>query len=73
LKEYLDHLSMARASLAEVKTHLEIAARLAYVHTEEVAHLAGNIGALSKQIYALRNALAAKAGVPIPDRLPHDQ
>src|SRR6185295_19174039 len=30
-KEYLHHLSMAQASLAELKTQLEIAARLKYL------------------------------------------
>jgi four helix bundle protein len=69
LKEYLNHLSMARASLAEVETHLEIAARLGYLESDEVANLVGNIGSLGNQIYTLRNSLAAKASVPIPDRL----
>ena len=33
IKEYLHHLSMAQASLAEVETQLEIAARLKYLPT----------------------------------------
>lgn len=33
IKEYLHHLSMAQASLAEVETQLEIAARLKYLRS----------------------------------------
>src|SRR5690349_11368468 len=34
-KEYLNHISMAQASLAEVETQLEIATRLGYLTTPE--------------------------------------
>ena len=56
-KEYLNHLSMAQASLAEVKTQLEIASRLGYVSGEEVASVLESSVVLGKQLYALRNAL----------------
>ena len=57
IKEYLHHLSMAQASLAEVETQLEIAARLKYLRSDQLAELLPEISALGKQLYALRNAL----------------
>src|SRR2546421_12488671 len=35
IKEYLHHLSMAQASIAELETQLEIAARLGYISHEQ--------------------------------------
>lgn len=57
IKEYLHHLSMAQASLAEVETQLEIAARLRYLSTTRLSELLLDISSLGKQLYALRNAL----------------
>jgi four helix bundle protein len=57
IKEYLHHLSMAQASLAEVETQLEIAARLKYLHSDRLRELLLEISSLGKQLYALRNAL----------------
>jgi len=59
-KEYLNHLSMAQASLAEVETQLEIAIRLAYLPAETAGALFTSIHQLGKQLYALRNALEAR-------------
>ena len=56
-KEYLHHVSMAQASLAELQTQVEIAGRLRYVAPEAVNKLLGNAAALSRQLYALRNGL----------------
>ena len=56
-KEYLQHLSIAQASLAELETQLEIARRLNYVTEDRSGHLLSQISALGKQLYALRNAL----------------
>jgi four helix bundle protein len=57
IKEYLHHLSMAQASLAEMETQLEIATRLKYLHPNQLAELLPEISALGKQLYALRKAL----------------
>lgn len=57
LKEYLHHLSMAQASLAEVETQLEIATRLEYLAVHRFSELSPEISSLGKQLYALRNAL----------------
>ncbi|HEY8204438.1 MAG TPA: four helix bundle protein [Pyrinomonadaceae bacterium] len=57
LKEYLHHLSMAQASLAELETQLEIALRLRYLQPDALQELLKDLNALGKQMYALRNAL----------------
>ena len=56
-KEYLNHLSMAQASLAEVSTQLEIAMRLGYIPAAEMTPKLDEIGMLGRMLYALRNAL----------------
>jgi four helix bundle protein len=56
-KEYLNHLSMAQASLAEAATQLGIAARLGYIPSTELAPRLDEIGILGRMLYALRNAL----------------
>ena len=58
LKEYLQHLSVARSSLAELETQLEIAARLKYCSAERLYQLLENFDALGRQLSTLRNALA---------------
>ena len=59
-KEFLNHLPMAQASLAEVQTQVEIAGRLEYLNPEEVAALTADATVLAKQLFALRNALVKK-------------
>ncbi len=56
-KEYLHHLSMAQASLAELATQVEIAARLKYLSAEQLDEVMPKVISLGKQLYALRNAL----------------
>lgn len=59
-KEFLHHLSIAQASLAELETQLEIAARLNYLETSELEPVRERVVSLGKQQYALRNALLKK-------------
>ncbi len=59
-KEYLHHLSIAQASLAEVETQIEIAFRLKYCSDQELETVLTHSAALGKQLYALRNALQSK-------------
>jgi four helix bundle protein len=59
-KEYLNHLSMAQASLAEVETQLELAARLKYVATTELCPVLEQCVVLGKQLYKLRDALVRR-------------
>jgi len=56
-KEYLHHLSMSQASLAELETQLEIAARLTYISSEQLDQILKPIRTLGRQLYALRNSL----------------
>ncbi|MFN2499901.1 MAG: four helix bundle protein [Pyrinomonadaceae bacterium] len=58
IKEYLHHLSMAQASLAEVETQLEISSRLGYMPRNRLKELIPEMSSLGKQLYALRNALS---------------
>ena len=58
--EYLHHISIAQGSLAEVQTQIEIAHRLGYLTAEQAHMSAQQTIALSKQLYALRNALQKK-------------
>jgi four helix bundle protein len=57
-KEYLNHLSMAQASLAEVGTQLEIAMRLGFLTDTVLMPRLDEIGLLGRKLYSLRNALA---------------
>jgi four helix bundle protein len=57
LKEYLHHLSMAQASLAELETRLEIAHRLSYISAEQLGSALEKASSLGKQLYSLRNSL----------------
>jgi len=56
-KEYLNHISLAQASLAEVETQVEIATRLGYVSQPETASLIESSAVLGRQLYKLRDAL----------------
>jgi four helix bundle protein len=59
-KEFLNHLSIAQASLAEVETQLEISVRLKYLIADRVTTAASDIQRLGKQLHALRTALEAR-------------
>ena len=56
-KEYLQHLSIAHASLAELDTQIEIACRLKHMSSEQTSEIHEHLGSLGKQPYALRKAL----------------
>lgn len=59
-KEFLFHISTAQASLAELQTHLEIALRLNYCSFDKTNPILDRSVSLSKQLYALRNALVRR-------------
>jgi four helix bundle protein len=65
-REYLHHISIAQASLAELETHLEIAKRLGYISQDQLDDVLVKVRSLGKQLYALRNAVAKSFG-PAPD------
>src|SRR5918911_2952989 len=68
-KEYLHHLSMAQASLAELQTQIEIAGRLKYLSPQHVGQSLEHATSLSRQLFALRNALTKRAKPPNPQPL----
>ena len=57
-REYLNHVSIAQGSLAEIETQIEIAHRLGYVR--EVNPFFEQSARLGKQLYALRDSLNRK-------------
>jgi four helix bundle protein len=57
IKEYLNHLSMAQASLAEVETQIEIEIRLKHIATDQAKALLERSASLARQLHALRKAL----------------
>jgi four helix bundle protein len=59
-REYLNHVSIAQASLAEVETQLEIALRLGYLAPVELSAILEQTATLGKQLYRLRDALVRK-------------
>jgi four helix bundle protein len=56
-REYLNHVSVAQASLAELETQLEIASRLGYLGRPELDPVLEQAAVLGRQMYSLRNAL----------------
>ena len=60
--EYLQFVSIAHASLAELETQLEIASRLKYVARDKAQELISSIDSLSRQLQALRTALGRRSG-----------
>ncbi len=60
VKEYLQFLSTAQGSLAEVQTQIEIAGRLKYLSLEQVQPALQQAELLAKQLHALRNVVAER-------------
>ena len=59
-REYLNNVSVAQGSLAELETQLEIAVRLRYVDSAMAAPMFEQATVLGKQWFALRNALGKR-------------
>jgi four helix bundle protein len=59
-KEYLNHLSIVQGSLAEIQTQIEIALRLDLIEETSAQQATELAASLSRQIFALRNAIARK-------------
>jgi four helix bundle protein len=60
LREYLQFLSIARASLAEVETYLELVPRLGYADAAHIQPILELATSEHRQIMALRNSLQAR-------------
>ncbi|MGH2560321.1 MAG: four helix bundle protein [Thermomicrobiales bacterium] len=59
-KEYLQAISVARGSLAEVETQCELAVRFGYLKTAQFEAVKEIVVPLGKQLASLRNALERK-------------
>ncbi|MDQ3225322.1 MAG: four helix bundle protein [Chloroflexota bacterium] len=59
LGDYLRFVSIARGSLGEVETYVELAARLHYVGPEKAEPLFARCAAIGRQLHKLRSSLAA--------------
>jgi four helix bundle protein len=57
LRDYAHFVSMARGSLAEVRTQLILAQRLEYTNTSDASELADSAEQLAKRLNALRSSL----------------
>ena len=60
-REYLHHLSVARGSLLEAETHLQIAVRLGYLRAEEVDAILERTGLLDRRLRTLIARLRDRA------------
>jgi four helix bundle protein len=69
LREYLQFLAIARGSLAEVETFLELVPRLDYAHPERIQRLLDLAASVSRQLIALRDSLSARLH---EDSVPYD-
>jgi four helix bundle protein len=57
LREYLQHLSIARGSLMELETHVILARRLTYLEEKEASLLLGRTAEVSRVLSGLNQAL----------------
>ena len=62
-KEFLQHLSIASGSLAELETHLLIASRLDYISKQNILSLLEQTTKISKMIYGLKKSLKQRPGM----------
>jgi four helix bundle protein len=61
IKEFLNHLSMARGSLMEVETFLLLSERVGYVTSDKIQPLLSLSDEVSRMISGLRNSLESKS------------
>jgi four helix bundle protein len=59
-REYYHHVSIARASLAEVETQCEIANRLGYLGAKDLQRVLQESASLGRQLTSLRDSLARR-------------
>ena len=59
-KEFLQHLSIAYASLAELETHIQIAGRLDFVKQDKIDDLLNKTGEIGRMLNGLRRSIDKK-------------
>lgn len=58
LREYMHFLTLARGSLAELETYLDLIPMLGYAPSDETRPLLNQAASVSRQLVALRDSLA---------------
>ena len=62
-KEFLQSLSIAYGSLAELETHIDIAKRLGYIRVETAVEMIDKTSTIGRMLNGLRKSLWKKEGV----------
>ena len=60
-KEFLQHLSIAYGSLAEVETHVQIAGRLNYINENQIDKMLNKAAEIGRMLNGLRRSIEKKA------------
>jgi len=60
-KEFLQHLSIAYGSLAEVETHIQIAGRLNYVYEDQINTMLEITSEVGKMLNGLRRSIEKRS------------
>lgn len=60
-KEFLQHISIANGSVAELETHIQIAERLSYLDSQQAKCLLDQTAEIGRMLNGLRNSLAKKS------------
>lgn len=68
---YIHHVDLARGSLYELATQLEIARRLMYIDADNASHASVLINSISRMLYRLRTRLRTKAIGSKPRPIPN--
>lgn len=62
-KEFVQHLSIAYSSLAELETHIQIAQRLNYISSAEMEKLLGKTSEIGRMLNGLRNSIEKRVSI----------
>jgi four helix bundle protein len=60
-KEFLQHLSIAYGSLAELETHIQIAGRLNYIYEDQIKKILGITAEIGKMLNGLRRSIEKRS------------
>jgi four helix bundle protein len=72
LPAYLNHLSIALGSQAELETQIELSRRLGYLHTTEASEISDLLDRLGRRLHALMQSLEKRQMTP-QTRVPSTQ
>jgi len=60
-KEFIQHLSIAYGSLAELETHIQIAGRLNYIYENQINKMLGITAEIGKMLNGLRKSIEKRS------------